>query len=1017
MANSSRQYVLKFSIPDSKKALVVDCGNKVHLSEFDRPIAPAPSNFVTKLRKHLKTRRLSLIKQIKNDRVLVLQFSDGLFYLVLEFFSAGNVLLLDHDRKILALQRLVNDLGPENGRYAVNEVYNSFDTTLFTDDECYEASTYSQTQIREWLSVHKEKLLKDTLEKKKKKVFSIHKLLFISASHLSSDLILKCLVENGVDPSRICTDLEEDEDLANKTVDALTDAEVRYVDLIEKAREGNSKGWIISKRNALYNPEDEQSLEYIFDEFHPFEPFKENKSNLKFESFDGYNKTLDKFFSTIESTKYTLKVEQQKQNALKRLEHARSEREKQIELLITQQEINERKGNTITYHAHVVEECKEYVQDMIKKQMDWTDIENIIKFDASRGKAVAQFIKLPLNLLEGTIKLSLPDVDQMLQDDDPNSTSDLGYSDTESNSTSESESESDTSDSESETDSETDSDSETEEIKRKKHKKKTGVKKRTNAMPTLTVDIDLALSAFANASVYFESKKVAVTKQTRVEKNTKIALKNAERKIQSDLNKNLKNETESLRAFRHKFWFEKYFWFTTSDGYLCLAGRDDLQTDMIYYRHFSDGDYFVSSDLDGAAKVFILNPYKAQNVSPSALFQAGIFALLTSTAWSAKISSSAWWMSGADVTKREFDGSLLGPGILKYKAKKNYMPPAQMVMGFGFYWLCDEETTQKYKIAREKRQEEHGLKVSFSNKKLDLDDMSIKSSMNSTKEEASLGETQKEPENSDEPSRKDAYSPIEDTEASHPEEKETETMVESVEKQLANLRAKSSSPSPSLSNKQKNVRGKKGKLKKINAKYADQDEEERRLRMEMLGTLKQIEELERKRREAEKAKSDQQQNEKHGNKAASKQQKAEERELQRYLKGEMDEDNAIGTNYLELLDSLVAKPARDDIVADLVPVFAPWASMAKFKYKVKIQPGLGKKGKSLSDALAYFSHRKVDASRTDTDVDWPNEHEILSSTKSNDIIGALAVNKMKLVLPGGNQSDAKGKKAKRGGKN
>ncbi|KAL6015613.1 hypothetical protein ACNR9Z_001390 [Candidozyma auris] len=107
VANSSRQYILRFGLPDSKKTVVLDCGNKLHLSDFERPIAPAPSNFVTKLRKHLKTRRLSNLRQLKTDRVLVFEFSDGLYYLVLEFFSAGNMLLLDHEMKIMSLQRVV----------------------------------------------------------------------------------------------------------------------------------------------------------------------------------------------------------------------------------------------------------------------------------------------------------------------------------------------------------------------------------------------------------------------------------------------------------------------------------------------------------------------------------------------------------------------------------------------------------------------------------------------------------------------------------------------------------------------------------------------------------------------------------------------------------------------------------------------------------------------------------------------------------------------------------------------
>lgn len=139
--------MLKFSVPDSKKIVVLDCGNRVHLTDFDRPTTPAPSNFVSKLRKHLKTRRLSGIKQVGNDRVLVLEFSDGLFYLVLEFFSAGNVLLLDDNLKILSLQRNVKEKG-ENDKYAVNEIYKMFDKSLFSEDFKYEKRDYNVDEIK-----------------------------------------------------------------------------------------------------------------------------------------------------------------------------------------------------------------------------------------------------------------------------------------------------------------------------------------------------------------------------------------------------------------------------------------------------------------------------------------------------------------------------------------------------------------------------------------------------------------------------------------------------------------------------------------------------------------------------------------------------------------------------------------------------------------------------------------------------------------------------------------------------
>lgn len=983
MVNSSRQFVLKFSVPDSKKSVVVDCGNKLHLTDFERPIAPAPSNFVTKLRKHLKTRRLSQLKQVGNDRILVFQFSDGMFYLVFEFFSAGNILLLDADLKILSLQRVVNDLGPDNARYAVNETYGAFDLSLFDESEPYTPREYAAAEIKQWISAHKQKLLETPLDKKKKKVFSINKLVFVHISHLSSDLILRTLHEAGINPSQSCLEFEDDEEALAKLCIALEQTEKQYVELLDKASDSKIEGFIVKKRNALHNPDDKDSLDFVYDEFHPFEPYKANSDTFQFESVEGYNKTLDRFFSTIESTKYALRVEQQKLHAEKRLTNARSERDKQIQLLQTQQEIHEKKGNAITYHAALVEQCKLYVQDMILKQMDWTDIENIIKFDGSRGKEEASYIKLPLHLKENIIKLLLPDIDAMQEEDALESSSSESESETETETESDSESDSD---SDSDSESGSDSDSELETSKRLLTK----TKKKKQTTPSLTVDIDLNLSAYANARNYFDSKKIAVTKQTKVEKSTGMALKNAEKKIQKDLAKTLKNETDALKAIRPKYWFEKYFWFVTSDGYLCLAGRDDSQTDMIYYRHFSDNSFFVSSDMDGSLKAFVLNPYKTDSVPPSTLWQAGIFAMLASNAWNGKVSAAAWFLGGSEVTKKEFDGSLLGPGRLNYKGKKEYMPPAQLVMGFGFYFLCDEETSRSYTEGRVRKQEEHGLKVDINNKKQDLENITLKKESSEKRNELEKKPTSgSEKASSEEPS-----------ELATPEAEEIEDKL------------KNSTISEFELSKKANVRGKKGKMKKINAKYADQDEDERKLRMEALGALKQIEELEKAKKQ-QALRIAEQEKEKYTSKSAHKQKVAEERELQKYLQNEEDEDSS-DVDYLQLLDSFVSKPAKSDVIGALVPVFAPWSSLSKFKYKVKIQPGLGKKGKSLGDSLSYFSNRKMDASKDDDDLDWPEEHELIKQAKPNDLIGVFTVGKMKLVLPGGSASESKGNK--KGGK-
>lgn len=970
VASNSNQYLFKFSIPDSKKVVVLEYGNRIHLTDFERATTQQPTNFVTKLRKHLKTRRLSGIKQISNDRVLVLEFSDGKYYLVLEFFSAGNILLLDDNLKILSLQRLVS-AKENNDRYAVNEEYKMFDKGFFKEGFQYKKRLYTVQEVESWIQYHKEKL-SHASDNKKAKVFSIHKLAFVNASHLSGELIQKWFHELGVEPGKSCLTFENNEEELQKVVDALHVCEDKYIDLINGKSE--THGYIVSKKNK--NAGEDSEFDYIYDEFHPFKPYKSNAEDLKFTEIVGYNKTVDQFFSTLESSKFSLKIEKQKENATKRLEKARSERDKQIESLVAQQQLNSKKGELIQYHAELVEQCRRYVQQYLDQQMDWTNIEMVISLEQKKNNTLAKSIQLPLNLKDNKIKVLLPDFEQ--------------YSDDESASASATETEPESeSESESETDSDSDSDN---DIPVKRSQKPTKSKSSKKGPNNISTWVDLSLTAFANARTYFDSKKTAETKQVKVESSTNMALKNAERKITQDLAKALKQENETLKEIRPKYWFEKFYWFVSSEGYLCLAGKDNSQIDMIYYRHFSDNDSIVSSDVEGSLKVFIKNPFQGEGVPPSTLMQAGIFAMSASAAWNGKITTSAWVLHGSEISKRDFDGSIVQPGDFNYLAKKEYLPPAQLVMGFGFYCLVDEESTKRYAEVRSNREKEHGLTIVVDNKKKELEKIKMNLPSEVPKERYKKTDT-------DDSEEEEEYDDEEVEE--EVEEDQSESNNVSVDASESNI-SKTITPVP---------RGKKFKLKKIAVKYGDQDEEERKLRMDALGTLKQMEQQEEKKQAQILAKEEALKKVQERELAIERRNKQKERELHKYLANDNENnDESHITNYLEILDSFVPKPSPKDVIAGIVPVFAPWSSLQKFKYKVKIQPGSGKKGKCIGDGINYFTTRKMDSSASDSDLDWPQERELIKSFKTNDIVGVFTVGKVKLVLPGGaNDGKADGK--------
>ena len=252
------------------------------------------------------------------------------------------------------------------------------------------------------------------------------------------------------------------------------------------------------------------------------------------------------------------------------------------------------------------------INSLIAQGMDWVEIARLIEMEQARHNTVALMIKLPLKLYENTATLFL---EEARFDDEE---------DFEGN--------------------ETDSDvSESENEGAEKSKPKTTAASETR----LAVDIDLALSPWSNARQYYDQKKVAAVKEQKTLQSSEKALKNTEKKISDDLKKGLKQEKQMLRPVRQQFWFEKFIFFISSEGYLVLGGRDAQQSEILYKKYLRKGDVYVHADLQGAASVVIRNTQGRPDdpIPPSTLSQAGTLAVTTSSAWESKAVMAAWWVN------------------------------------------------------------------------------------------------------------------------------------------------------------------------------------------------------------------------------------------------------------------------------------------------------------------------------------------------------------------------------------
>ncbi|KUI63967.1 Ribosome quality control complex subunit 2 [Cytospora mali] len=650
---SSKKFLLKFAISGKKEQLIVDSGFRLHLTDFTRPTAAAPSAFTSRLRKFLKTRRCTAVSQIGTDRIIELQFSDGAYHLYLEFFAAGNVILTDADLKILTLLRTVHE-GDGQEPQRVGLTYN-----LENRQNYGGVPPLTRDRVRDALkrSVAKAEAVDASKKKQKRKAGDeLRRGLATTIEELPPMVVDHAFEATGFQPTAKPAEVLENETLFDALFNSL-EAARKIVDGVTGS--GTCKGYIFAKKretkesNSLV-PSREQPQALLYEDFQPFLPQKFTKNDAyTVLTFDNYNKTVDAFFSSMEGQKLGSRLSDREAAAKRKLEAVREIQEQKVEGLRQAQMLNMRKAGALEANTDRVQEAMDAVNGLIAQGMDWVNIGKLIEREQKRNNPVAQIIKLPLNLEENTMTLLLAEEEEEEEDLEE------GYE-----STSDDDSEEDAED----------------------HRKKPETK--------LTIEINLGLSPYANAREYYDQTKVAAVKAQKTVEQSGMALKSAEKKIAEDLKKGLKQEKPIMQPLRRQMWFEKFIWFISSDGYLVLGGRDAMQNEMLYKKYLRKGDVYVHADMHGAASVIIKNNPGMPDapIPPSTLSQAGSLSVCSSSAWDSKAGMGAWWVNAEQVSKSAPTGEYLPSGSFMVRGNKNFLPPQPLILGFGFLFKISVES-------------------------------------------------------------------------------------------------------------------------------------------------------------------------------------------------------------------------------------------------------------------------------------------------------------------------------------
>jgi hypothetical protein len=185
-----------------------------------------------------------------------------------------------------------------------------------------------------------------------------------------------------------------------------------------------------------------------------------------------------------------------------------------------------------------------------------------------------------------------------------------------------------------------------------------------------------------NIENYFLKKNKAVEKQSK----TKNALENVIGKLES------KKEVFKAQK-RESFWFEKYHFFISSEGFLVIGGKNAQQNDIVFKKHLSENDLYFHGDVQGASSI-ILKVDQNLTLTDVTIDQAAYMSLCMSKCWSEGIIMPVFYVESNQVTKTLPNGEPTPIGTFIISGKRNMVYPKRLEYGLGLLFKLENSKNE-----------------------------------------------------------------------------------------------------------------------------------------------------------------------------------------------------------------------------------------------------------------------------------------------------------------------------------
>ena len=146
----------------------------------------------------------------------------------------------------------------------------------------------------------------------------------------------------------------------------------------------------------------------------------------------------------------------------------------------------------------------------------------------------------------------------------------------------------------------------------------------------------------------------------------------------------------SVRLEReNKEWYEKFRWFTSSDGFLVVAGKDTVSNEVLIKKYTTQEDVVFHAEISGAP--FTVVKAEGKTIPEQTLHEAGEFAASFSRAWRENAGSAdVYWVKVDQLSKSGPSGESVPHGAFAVVGKRNWTRSVPLRVAVGI--IAEEET-------------------------------------------------------------------------------------------------------------------------------------------------------------------------------------------------------------------------------------------------------------------------------------------------------------------------------------